>query len=236
MARTKQTQREANKHHHHQQQRRRRTFPHPFDKKIDLGHRTLNGFTIGKKLGVGAFGAVYEGRRHSDGKKCALKFVDLTDEETKETFVREFRLAKKLSTDYGVGPKVLEYWKMPKRHHRLAVLITDLWSISLDGYLKEHGKKRPSQFVMSKVEEQVKRMHESGYVHMDLHSHNILLNVDNRGNVVDAVLTDFGKSLHYRDVTDERLEDVIEYYDLSSESNPKKIDWQMVELVRDGEI
>jgi serine/threonine protein kinase len=227
MARTKQTKRTtdgANKV--------RRVFAHPFQRNVDIGTRTLEGIKILKKIARGAFGRVYQGRRE-DGMICAVKFVDLRDEETDASFMLESSMSE-LMAEEGVGPKVIKQWRMPK--HDLAVIATELWSCTLEDYLQDHGLKKPGKRIMSKLHNCVEKMHETGHVHLDLHGGNVLLKSNGQGKVVDVALTDFGKSSHIQGIAKEQINSAVDYYQLKRTDDPTKVDWQMVNKIKKGTL
>lgn len=227
MARTKQTQRGGT------EKRPRRVFVHPFQKKKDVGTRTIKGFKVMKKIATGAFGKVYKGKRIEDDQACALKFVDLRDEETNEGALLEFELAN-LFGHAGIGPKVFGYWRIPSLD--LALMVTELWSITLEDFLQDRKIKKPSATIMKILTKRVQEMHETGHVHLDIHAGNVFLRLNQTGDVEDVCLADFGKATHHKGIAQWQLDDASSFYKLKKSSDPKNLDWQMVEQIKKGKI
>ena len=226
MARTKQTQRNEAK------KRVRKVFPHPFEKTVDVGTRSFRGFEVIKKIAKGAFGRVYKGKAQN-GEFCAMKFVDLNDEATHKGVVLEFELANMLSS-CGVGPKVLGYWRIPSVD--MALLVTDLWSTTLEGYLHDNKIKKPSKKIMKKLQKQLQGMHDTDHVHLDLHSGNVLLRLNEKNKVVDVALADFGKATHKKGFAEWQLKEAIKKWKLDSSNDPVNLDWQMFEKIKQGKL
>lgn len=226
MARTKQTKRDVQK-----KQRKviRRVFAHPFQKNKDIGTRTLCGIKILKKIARGSFGRVYQGKR-GDGVMCAVKFVDLRDGETQQTFLLESNMSELLAEE-GIAPKIIAQWEMPDCD--MAVIATELWTCTLEDYLQDVGLSKPNSLIVEKLRYCVRKMHKTGHVHLDIHEGNVLLKLEN-DEVVDLALTDFGKTTHIYGIRQEELDDAIDHFDLNPTNDPTNIDWQMVEKIKRG--
>ena len=205
----------------------KKTFQHPFKKQKRLSNIFLKGFDILKPIAKGSFGKVYKGRK-KDGKPCAIKFVDLKD--TEGDFPMEGIITEWLSS-YKIGPEFYGCWSIPQEG--LGVLVSDLWDGTLDDFMDNNDRKVVPKVVMDKVTRQVEKLHSLGHAHLDLHGANVLVKWDSTGKkIVDATITDFGKTHHVEGIDKERLKLPIELFDLKPTKCPKNIDKQFIQQLK----
>lgn len=99
----------------------------------------------------------------------------------------------------GNFPTIL---KVIKQHggNRTAIHMTKVGQMSLNKYLKTHTPKTElnKQYVRNKIANAVKKMHAQGVHHGDLHSGNIMVDVDAAGRITKVYIIDFGRSSHGR--------------------------------------
>ena len=77
-----------------------------------------------------------------------------------------------------------------------AYIVMELMDCSLLDFLSHVNVLNESQIatIFSKIVSGVKHCHTEGFIHHDLKLENILLNIDNNGNITDVKLADFGLS------------------------------------------
>jgi serine/threonine protein kinase len=203
-----------------------KNFHHPFKKQRLLSPLHLKGFTILKSIAKGSFGRVYKGRK--DGIDCAIKFVDLKDHEG--DFPMEGIVTEWLSS-HKIGPKFRGCWSIPKEG--LGVLVSDLWDGCLDDFMDKNDRKIVPKMVMDKVTSQVKKLHDLGHAHLDLHGGNVLVKWDSTGKkIVDTTITDFGKTQHIEGLSQERIDLPVDLFELKKTKCPKNIDRQFIAQLR----
>jgi len=179
------------------------------DAKIDTGDHV---FPLDTFLAKGAFGIVFATKTYvikiEDSYSENLNEADITQFASREgigplVWMRgELRISQQEIRDFieslekkGIYPPLntwddMRYW----------YTITERWSTSLGSYLELGGKKASEAFleldpaIVQKIIDLARKMHKAKLVHLDLHSDNILVNVEN-GVITDVKLTDFGTSM-----------------------------------------
>lgn len=109
-----------------------------------------------------------------------------------------------LFSSFNIGPKIYKYWIC--NDINIGVIITEKWDTTLreftDGY---EYKKRVSilcnKLLVDKLNNQINEIHKLGYIHYDIKPENILIKLDNKNEIIDITITDFGltKSIEYKD-------------------------------------
>jgi len=176
--------------------------------------------TLGKILGMGSWGIVFEG--HCGSRHVAIKIVplgvhiptydcNLTDPSTFEdcqqtsetTFLTESNIAKKMG-DNEVGPFVFDILvcnettqTLPNGHTseiQLGVLIMEFAGVSLETYQKKETQAFFKNFdkIVLLVKEKAKKMSDFHMAHTDIHFGNIVLLLDKYHNIKDLRIIDFG--------------------------------------------
>lgn len=152
---------------------------------VDTGTRTVGGYQIGRLLGEGGMGEVYEARA-PDGKPVALKLIraPLSGEpDFVRRFEREELAARSVSHRGIVG--VLDAGV----ESGLRYIVQELVS---GGSLAERIAQAPlglaeTARITTEIGAALDAVHRAGHVHRDVKPSNILLELDGR-----ARLTDFG--------------------------------------------
>lgn len=199
------------------------TITHPFKKKKRV---TLPGIHILKRIAKGSFGKVYHGIKN--GVNCAVKLVDLRD--TEGDFPMEGMVTEWLS-EQKIGPQFLGCWSVPNED--LGVLVSELWNGTLDDFMEKNNRKTVPKIVLDKVTSQIEKLHSLGHAHLDLHGGNILVKWDSTGkNVLDATITDFGKTHHINGIEQDKLNLPIELFKLKRTTCPKSIDRQFIQVLK----
>jgi serine/threonine protein kinase len=156
----------------------------PYD--ITINEKCLKGYELKKYLAEGAFGIVYQACNME--KKCnyAIKFqqLDFGDEANVDNWLREIKITGMLSIEHEIGPKFLGAWLCLR--DQVGIIVSELW----DGQLVVEDC--PSKHLIDKLQKQIDKINDLGYVHGDILQKNILVKKDKEGKIIDLTLTDFG--------------------------------------------
>ena len=200
----------------------------PFRKaEGQLSPKMLRGYTVVKKLGKGSFGVVYEALKPGN-KPIALKLVDLK-ETSKTDFVFEREMAQ-LCSEEKLGPQYYESWNMESS--KIGALVLELWDQTLGSWMDKSGRTTVPKVVVDKVQWQLDKLHQLNLHHLDLHADNILVRLNQKGDVIDATLSDFGKTTHETDIDMENLEKIVDFYELPKGTTIQNIDQRMFSQIK----
>lgn len=144
-------------------------------------------YTILKKLGIGTFGHVYQGRNTS-GENVAVKFLHAKRYSTlwnsQEVLMKEYNLMKEFDNEHIIKPKFLDFKGEP-------ALVMPLYSSDIVGYMRTHDTgmgEANALYICLMIAKAVKCIHDKGFVHRDIKMSNILF----CGEFENVVLCDFG--------------------------------------------
>jgi serine/threonine-protein kinase len=138
--------------------------------------RELDGrYTILEKLGQGGMGTVYRGSQHSVGRDCAIKVINpsqVTDEDAIKRFLREAKLASRLSHPNAVA--VHDFGQTSDGVFYLAMELVE--GRTLDQVLKDEKVFEPHRvaWIGSQVCDALESAHALQIVHRDLKPSNIM--------------------------------------------------------------
>lgn len=156
---------------------------------IEMPYVSYSEFVLGKLIGRGGFGKVYQARMQSDGSFVAVKFMhrDLwSDEIAKQAFLREIDQASRID-----HPGILNYLGWGESPHGGPYILSEL----VDGLPLNRIRNQTttdSIEVLRQVCEAISEAHTNGVVHGDLTPQNILIAREGR-----IVITDFGLSTSF---------------------------------------
>ena len=177
-------------------------------KNIPLKNKELCKYKTGELLGQGAFGAVYKLPQNK-----VLKVINATTyvipEEKKpdeygegiEQIINEIRSMEKMNkTNPPIAPKIYDYWMSNNNDSLQVYIVMEFKGQSLWGWLqkKNRGLTDKEEKV---IEEKIKKMHNAGVVHTDLHLNNIL--VEEVKGKTEFFIADFGLSKTKKDMLKE---------------------------------
>ena len=150
-------------------------------------------FVLGKMIGSGGFGKVYQARMQVTDTPIAVKFMHRhlwTDVRAKNSFLHEIDQTSRID-----HPGIIKYMGWGESPHGGPYILSEL----IDGSPLRHclamGDKHLVQ-VLRQVCEAIGVAHLSGVVHGDLTPNNILITPDGR-----AIITDFGLSTCVQPIT-----------------------------------
>ena len=143
-------------------------------------------FVLGKMIGSGGFGKVYQARMQATDTSVAVKFMHRhlwRDVRAKNSFLHEIDQASRID-----HPGIIKYLGWGESPHGGPYILSELIEGSPLSQCRPMGDMQLVQ-VLRQVCEAVDVAHLSGVVHGDLTPNNILITPDGR-----AIITDFGLS------------------------------------------
>mmetsp|Transcript_7001 Transcript_7001/g.12252 ORF Transcript_7001/g.12252 Transcript_7001/m.12252 type:complete len:832 (-) Transcript_7001:26-2521(-) len=161
-------------------------------------HDPQQDYDLKKVLGRGSFGAVYFAIRKADGKECAVKRLEVSQEKQMNSVLREIDIMKGVDS-----PQIVEYYNNYWWKKEIWIVMEFCGKGSLSSVLDSEAKTDPPRgfrdesriaSVACGVLSGLLYMHRRNVVHRDIKSDNVLL-----GNDGMTKLADFGIS---RRITD----------------------------------
>lgn len=156
----------------------------------EVGNPCLQGWTFEKKLGQGAFGAVFRVRRGSE--RAAVKFMIPSDRYF--TSVENEVQMQKLFASYGLGPQILCYTKVYVHSNELHVILMEPIDFTLFKLVCQHKvSTRTIEKIGDAIESIMVKLNKLGFTHGDMHSKNLgfVRQPDGR---MKMMFIDFGQS------------------------------------------
>ena len=150
-------------------------------------------FVLGKMIGSGGFGKVYQARMQATDTSVAVKFMHRhlwTDVRAKNSFLHEIDQASRID-----HPGIIKYLGWSESPHGGPYILSELIEGSPLSLCRTMGDMHLVQ-VLRQVCEAIGVAHLSGVVHGDLTPNNILITRDGR-----AIITDFGLSTCLQPIT-----------------------------------
>ncbi len=115
----------------------------------------------------------------------------------------EFMICKKAS-DLKIGPKTFDAFicKNSSDKSVFKVIVSEyIKGLSLKEWLDKDPSDKERLMVFNIVKSKINKMHESGIIHNKMSTDNIILKLNNKNKVVDALITDFVNSYDVSDKT-----------------------------------
>ncbi|TFK75114.1 kinase-like protein [Pluteus cervinus] len=154
-----------------------------------------NNYRVGKKIGEGSFGVVFEGVKILTNQPVAIKFEPRRSDAPQ--LRDEFRSYRTLSGTPGV-PQV-HYFGQEGLHN---VLVIDLLGPNLEDLFDMCGRKFTIKTVCMAAKQMITRVqsvHEKSLIYRDIKPDNFLVGVPSTKTANTIHLIDFGMAKHYRD-------------------------------------
>jgi serine/threonine protein kinase len=172
----------------------------PQDEKIPVKD-FMNLYIFVKLLGFGAFGTVNLMRDLASGIFYAVKVVKKTDPHTDAEIRYEIELGMKLDSQYVC--KVHRYHEDDEHFY---IIMDYLKGMDLCDFIRKDPKFFTSNptifwFVVESILRGLAYLHSQAIAHMDIKPENILLLLDNEGNIIGVKLIDLGLSMVVNDAT-----------------------------------
>lgn len=166
--------------------------PSPSDSTPDAAGRMAGEYRLGRKLGEGGFGAVYEAEHPVLRRRAAVKVLHQVagvDSDAVQRFVSEAQAASQIRSRHIVD--IFSFGKLPNGRHFYVMDLLD--GHPLDRYLR-HVKRCDvvtALQLLRPIAEALDAAHAAGVVHRDLKPQNIFLSWEAGGETVPKLL-DFG--------------------------------------------
>ncbi|PCH42511.1 kinase-like protein [Wolfiporia cocos MD-104 SS10] len=152
-------------------------------------------FRVGKKIGEGSFGVVFEGTNMLNTQPVAIKFEPRKSEAPQ--LRDEYRSYRTLNGTPGV-PQV-HYFGQEGLHN---VLVIDLLGPNLEDLFDMCGRKFTIKTVCMAAKQMVTRVqaiHDKSLIYRDIKPDNFLIGVPGSKTANTIHIIDFGMAKHYRD-------------------------------------
>ncbi|KAJ7650725.1 kinase-like protein [Roridomyces roridus] len=152
-------------------------------------------YRVGKKIGEGSFGVVFEGTKMLSNIPVAIKFEPRKSDAPQ--LRDEFRSYRTLNGTPGV-PQV-HHFGQEGLHN---VLVIDLLGPNLEDLFDMCGRKFTVKTVCMAAKQMVTRVqaiHEKSLIYRDIKPDNFLIGVPSTKNANTIHVIDFGMAKHYRD-------------------------------------
>jgi RNA polymerase sigma factor (sigma-70 family) len=149
-------------------------------------------FVLGKMIGSGGFGKVYQARMQATDTSVAVKFMHRhlwTDVRAKNSFLHEIDQASRID-----HPGIIKYLGWGESPHGGPYILSELIEGSPLSLCRTMGDMHLVQ-VLTQVCEAIGVAHSMGIIHGDLTPNNILISTDGR-----AIITDFGLSTYLQPI------------------------------------
>jgi len=153
--------------------------------KVTEGMVLNDRYLIKKKIGTGGFGTVYYAHDKILDENVALKILNPEfniDSEVKERFLREIKLARKIT-----HPNIVRIYDINEIQGTSIISMEFFESINLKELIQKEGtiKFEKAIEIIKQICLALDAAHELNIIHRDIKPHNILLNKDNVIKIVD---------------------------------------------------
>lgn len=148
-------------------------------------------YQLGKRLGAGSFGAIYEGFNVDTGEVVAVKLEHISERHPQVEW--EYRLYT-MQAQQGCACVPRVFWCGTEGEYR--ALAMERLGDSLERLVRRSRRVDDGtmRFIACEMIDRIRSFHSTGYIHRDIKPDNFLLSLD-RSHVY---LIDFGLSKRYR--------------------------------------
>ncbi|MCW8140022.1 MAG: protein kinase [Planctomycetota bacterium] len=154
-------------------------------KQFDFDPNMVDGYTIEKKLGQGAFGAVYKALCRKDGRICALKTIRpqlVSSEKDVQRFFRESDTGRQL-----VHPSITQIFDAGESRGLYFIAMEYIEGREVSKLIEEYGRLDVgySMRVIIQIANALQHAFERGIVHRDIKPENVMVNTQGVAKLVD---------------------------------------------------
>lgn len=152
-------------------------------------------FKVGKKIGEGSFGVVFEGTNLLNGAPVAIKFEPRKSDAPQ--LRDEYRAYRTMAGTPGI-PQVYHFGQEGLHN----VLVIDLFGPNLEDLFDMCGRKFSIKTVCMAAKQMLTRVqaiHDKSLIYRDIKPDNFLIGAPGTKNSSTVYMIDFGMAKHYRD-------------------------------------
>jgi len=149
-------------------------------------------YRLGKKIGTGAFGEIFEGTDIFDNSSVAIKL-----EHNSVKYPQLLFEAKLLKSIPSTGIPVMHWFGIAGEYN---AMVMDLLGQNLEdlyNYCAKNFTLKTIIMIIVQMIERLKHVHDNHYIHRDIKPENFLIGKDNTEKTI--YLIDFGLAKRYRD-------------------------------------
>ena len=149
-------------------------------------------YRLGKKIGTGAFGEIFEGTDIFDNSSVAIKL-----EHNSVKYPQLLFEAKLLKSIPGTGIPVMHWFGIAGEYN---AMVMDLLGQNLEdlyNYCAKNFSLKTILMITIQMIERLKHVHDNHYIHRDIKPENFLIGKDTTEKTI--YLLDFGLAKRYRD-------------------------------------
>ena len=149
-------------------------------------------YRLGKKIGTGAFGEIFEGTDIFDSSSVAIKL-----EHNSVKYPQLLFEAKLLKSIPGTGIPVMQWFGIAGEYN---AMVMDLLGQNLEdlyNYCAKNFSLKTILMITIQMIERLKHVHDNHYIHRDIKPENFLIGKDTTAKTI--YLLDFGLAKRYRD-------------------------------------
>jgi len=165
---------------------------------LDAGTVLLDRFEVMRKIGAGGYGVVYLVKDGAVDEEVILKILNpslVPDEKANERFVREIRLARRIS-----HPNVIRIHDLVTLDRGIGISMEYFPSWDLSAVIEKDGALAPSRAIpiLQQVAAGLQAAHAQGIVHRDIKPANVLVGEGDVVKLVDFGLASTGRNVDSR--------------------------------------
>ena len=149
-------------------------------------------YRLGKKIGTGSFGEIFEGTDIFDNSSVAIKLEHNTVKYPQLLFE-----AKLLKSIPGTGIPTMHWFGIAGEYNAMVMELLGQNLEDLFNYCTKNFTLKTILMITIQLIERIKHVHENNYVHRDIKPENFLVGKDSTAKTI--YILDFGLAKRYRD-------------------------------------
>ena len=149
-------------------------------------------YRLGKKIGTGAFGEIFEGTDIFDSSSVAIKL-----EHNSVKYPQLLFEAKLLKSIPGTGIPVMHWFGIAGEYNAMVMDLLEQNLEDLYNYCAKNFSLKTILMITIQMIERLKHVHDNHYIHRDIKPENFLIGKDTTAKTI--YLLDFGLAKRYRD-------------------------------------